>query len=277
MTGRTFEVDDSSTVGMLPHISWFSRTSLRERVSWMSAFKYSNSPTDSPVLTTTIDGCFLSRVPLSLFQPPNNSPFSLELNFALPFHLFFVEMPLSRLPLPSIALVLTSDRVFIPPRPSVIKIEVDELPARPPSVPEYLMKTIDLRDVEPSEYPQFSYILRTDSSTDVGDDDADTRTIFEEKIPVTSRGFWMEGNAVKDTASVLLTAFRKLFPVKTDKSILAKSLNPSLAGAVIQPIAFYHRASLFAISSISFLSCYFTAFTPSTLFLELMYHKLQPV
>ncbi|KAF8957277.1 hypothetical protein BDZ97DRAFT_1924764 [Flammula alnicola] len=129
-------------------------------------------------------------------------------------------MPLSSLPLPSIALVLTSDQAFIPARPSVIKIDMDSSPAMAPTVPADLMKTIDLRDVDPSEYEQFSYILRSESAADV--DDEETRTIFEEKRPVTSRGFRGEGsssNVVKGVASVVIHAFRNLFPLKVAESV----------------------------------------------------------
>ncbi|KAF8960624.1 hypothetical protein BDZ97DRAFT_1760576 [Flammula alnicola] len=129
-------------------------------------------------------------------------------------------MPLSSLPLPSIALVLTSDQALIPTRPSVIKIDIDSSPAMAPTVPVDLMKTIDLRDVDPSEYQQFSYILRSES--EIGVDNEETRTIFEEKRPVTSRGFQGEGsfsNVVKDIASVVIHAFRKLFPLKVAQSV----------------------------------------------------------
>ncbi|KAF8959728.1 hypothetical protein BDZ97DRAFT_1922702 [Flammula alnicola] len=122
-------------------------------------------------------------------------------------------MPLSCVPFPSIALVLTSDQAFIPRRPSVIKIDMDSSPAMAPTVPADLMKTIDLRDVDPSEYEQFSYILRSEPPM---------LTTFEEKRPVTSRGFRGEGsssNVVKDIASVVIHAFRNLFPLKVAESV----------------------------------------------------------
>jgi len=72
----------------------------------------------------------------SLFSPPKHQPISVVWAtlvylsyFLLPatFSAFASYMSLSRIPLPSIAFVLTADHSSLPSRPSVIKFEFDPL------------------------------------------------------------------------------------------------------------------------------------------------------
>ena len=97
--------------------------------NWNSSFRYKGPPL---IL-------FSPRNSSSLFPPSHPSinhfpllfgPHSFT-SFFLPqpsiFSAFASDMSLTRIPLPSIALVLTSDYAALPSRPSVIKFEFDPL------------------------------------------------------------------------------------------------------------------------------------------------------
>ncbi|KAF8163996.1 hypothetical protein BJ912DRAFT_935278 [Pholiota molesta] len=65
-------------------------------------------------------------------------------------------MSLSSLPLPSIALVLTSNMLYVPTGPSVVNCDQDPFP-----IPQLgPVHGIDQRDLETLEYQHLSYVLR---------------------------------------------------------------------------------------------------------------------
>jgi len=122
-------------------------------------------------------------------------------------------MSLSRVPMPSIALVLTSNRPPLPSRPSVIKFEFDPFETIYPTSPgpgcmsDPIGVQLDSTVVQIEEYDKVPVVdepffcVANDSLTDVGHSDhgqqegnkSDARTMFAEKMPTTSRGSRSKG------------------------------------------------------------------------------------
>ncbi|KIM39131.1 hypothetical protein M413DRAFT_447470 [Hebeloma cylindrosporum] len=118
-------------------------------------------------------------------------------------------MSLSRIPLPSIALVLTSDHAALPSRPSVIKVEFDPLQTIYPTssgsrVSDPVDPQIDPTGVQHDNQPivdeRFFFSAVNDSSTNVGhsdngqlDDESDAQTTLAEGRPSTSHGSASKG------------------------------------------------------------------------------------
>ncbi|KDR82072.1 hypothetical protein GALMADRAFT_152855 [Galerina marginata CBS 339.88] len=133
-------------------------------------------------------------------------------------------MSLSRIPLPSISLVLASDEAIFPgPK----KFEAEASVRTSSSIPAHLMKTIDLRNEASFEAVQFSYHHSDDLATDDGHEDtSDTKTIFKGKRPGTSRGFRSDRASsykIKHTVTLIMSACRRFMPVKTTQSTLRKA------------------------------------------------------
>jgi hypothetical protein len=116
--------------------------------------------------TTTIDDSSTPQVSHIPFVP-SSTHFFLALLIR-----FTAKMSVSSLPLPSIALVLTSNMLYVPTGPSVVNCDQDPFPIPqlgpvvcfcPPSHEQSLTSLqhgIDQRDLETLEYQHLSYVLR---------------------------------------------------------------------------------------------------------------------
>jgi len=132
-------------------------------------------------------------------------------------------MSLARIPLPSIALVLTSDRVSLPTRPSVIKFDFDPLQTIYPtnSAHERVSNPNDthIRQQDPVLLAEVDKNVVPndvdDSATDLeGDDASDAPTAFTSKGPPTLHGFQSKEN-MKFGFTTLANAIRKLLRFRT--------------------------------------------------------------
>jgi hypothetical protein len=146
-------------------------------------------------------------------------------------------MSLSRIPLPSIALVLMPDRPPLPPRPSVIRFEFDPLqtiyptsldPGRVSGLIGVQCNSVAVENEKHNKIPvvddRFFSCATNDSSTNVGhsdqehleeDDGSDARTMLAEKPSTTSRGSKLKGDVIlKCNFMALASTIRSLFKLR---------------------------------------------------------------
>ncbi|KAF5318193.1 hypothetical protein D9619_012150 [Psilocybe cf. subviscida] len=133
--------------------------------------------------------------------------------------------PISRLPLPSIALVLTTDHALIPRRPSVISMAPSVHSPAKFYVPQTdMMQTIRSRDYEPVP-PAYDWHVHEHHEKHVTfvEDNAPmelAESIYEERI-VEGRSVIIR-QVVKDKLSNILFTFRRILCVEIPQTCFGK-------------------------------------------------------